>query len=96
MASILITAGRYDDAIAAARRALKANAIHVSSHRALVLAQSLSGRIDDAKQTLQQIYGLDPKFTVERFARNFPGRERVPDFLAKLLEALRVVGVPER
>ena len=96
MASILISNGRYDDAIAAARRALKANAIHLSSHRALALAQSLSGRIDDAKQTLQQFHGLDPKFTVERFVRNYPSRERVPDYLAKLVEALRAAGVPER
>jgi TolB-like protein/Tfp pilus assembly protein PilF len=95
MASILISTGRYDDAIAAARRALKANAIHLSSHRALALAQSLSGRIDDAKQTLRQIYVLDPKFTVERFARNYPSRERVPEYLAKLVEALREAGVPE-
>jgi len=96
MASILISTGRYDDAIAAARRALRANAIHPSSYRALALAQSLSGRIDDAKQTLQQMHGLDPKFTVERFARNYPSRERVPDYLAKLVEALRVAGVRER
>lgn len=96
MSSISISAERYEDAIAAAQKALRANAIHLSTYRALALAQSLSGRIDEARQTLQKMRSLDPKFTLERFARNYPGRERVPAYLAKLLEALRVAGVPER
>lgn len=95
MASIAISAGHYDDAIAAAQRALKANAIHLSTYRALALAQSLSGRIDEAKQTLQRMHALDPKFTIERFARNYPSRDRVPEYLAKLVDALRTAGVRE-
>lgn len=96
LASISISAGRYDEAIAAARRALKANAIHLSTYRALALAQSLSGRTDDARQTLQRMYALDPGFTIERFAANYPSRDRVPEYLAKLVEALRAAGVRER
>lgn len=96
MASITISAGRYDEAIAVARRALKANAIHLSTYRALVLAQSLAGRLEDARRTLEKLYSLDPKFTIEQFARNYPSRERVPDYLAKLVEALRAAGVRER
>jgi adenylate cyclase len=95
MASIAISAGKYDDAIASARRAIKANAIHTSSYRALALAQSLSGRIDDAKMTLQRLHALDPGFTVERFARNYPSRERVPEYLAMLVNAFRAAGVRE-
>jgi len=96
MASIAVSAGRYDDAIASARRAIKANVIHTSSYRALALAQSLSGRVDDAKQTARRIQALDPNFTIERFARNYPSRDRVPDYLAKLVQAFRAAGVPER
>ncbi|MEO8145566.1 MAG: tetratricopeptide repeat protein [Betaproteobacteria bacterium] len=95
MASIAISAGRYDDAIVSARRAIRANAIHTSSYRALALAQSLSGRIDEAKMTLQRLHALDPGFTVERFARNYPSRDRVPDYLAMLANAFRAVGVRE-
>ena len=96
IASIAISAGRYEDAITSARRAIKSNAIHTSSYRALALAQSLSGRIDDAKQTLERMRAFDPNFTVERFARNYPSRDRVPDYLAKLVDALRIAGVRER
>lgn len=96
MASIAISAGRYDHAIAAGQRALKANAIHLSTYRALALAQSLSGRIDDAKRTLQKMHGLDPAFTIERFARNYPSRDRVPEYLARLVDALRIAGVREQ
>jgi len=95
LSSILISAGRYDEAITAARRALKANAIHPSTYRALAIAQSLSGRVDEARLTLQRMQGLDSTFTIERFARNYPSRDRVPEYLEKLVEALRVAGVRE-
>lgn len=93
-ASGLIAAGRYDESIQAAQRSLRHNRMHTSTYRALAIAQSLSGRTEQAGQTVKDLLALDPQFTVARFERRFPGREQAPDYTRKLAEALRAAGVP--
>jgi adenylate cyclase len=66
-ASAALTAGEMDLAIDAARRSLRLNASHVSTHRVLAIALSLSGRIDEARPVVRRILELEPALTVEGF-----------------------------
>ncbi|MDR6854005.1 hypothetical protein [Variovorax guangxiensis] len=37
----------------------------------------------------------DPQFSIARFERSYPSRERVPAYLARLKDALRAAGAKE-
>jgi len=93
-ASAAISAQRYDDAIDLAKRSLKANRTHLSTYRALAIAQSLSGDIDAAGKTLEELLTLEPGFTVTRFLERYPGRDRVPEYARFLADALERAGLP--
>jgi adenylate cyclase len=93
-ASAAITAGRHDEAIELAQASLRFNRVHLSTYRALAIAQQLSGRHDEAALTVQQLLHHEPGFTVGRFLDRFPGRERAPDFARRLADALAGAGLP--
>lgn len=95
MASIAISAGEYETAIGFAKDSLRVNATHLSSHRALILAQSLGGHLDEARKNMALLAARDPQFSIERFERGYPSRERVPRYLEQLKDALRAAGAPE-
>ena len=93
-ASASITAGNYSRAIELAKRSLKANRMHTSTYRALAIAQSLAGEIDDAKGTVLQLLSVDKTFTVSKFLERYPGRNYNEPFAQKLAKALSDAGVP--
>ncbi|MGL4576420.1 MAG: adenylate/guanylate cyclase domain-containing protein [Burkholderiaceae bacterium] len=93
-ASAAISAGRYDRAIELANRSLMANLGHTSTYRALAIAQSLSGRVSEARATIQTLLTLEPGFTVRAFEERYPGRAYVPEYTALLANSLRVAGLP--
>ena len=95
MASIAISAQRYEDAIGFAQQSLRLNAAHLSSYRALTIAQSLGGHVDAARDTMAVLLQRDPQFTVSRFEQGYPSRERVPAYLERLKDALRAAGASE-
>jgi tetratricopeptide (TPR) repeat protein len=95
MASIAISAGQYESAIDFAQQSLRINAAHLSTYRSLTIAQSLAGQQDAARATLALMLQRDPQFTVARFARGYPARDRVPAYLEKLKDALRAAGAKE-
>ena len=74
MASIAISAERYDLAISHAEQSLRVNASHLSSYRSLIIAQSLAGRPDAAHRSLARLMLRDPQFSVSRFAQGYPSR----------------------
>lgn len=93
-ASAAIAAGRYDEAVDLAQASLRANRVHLSTYRALAMAQSLSGRVGEARRTIEQLLHFEPNFTVARFAERFPGRDRAPEFTRLLADALERAGLP--
>ena len=95
MASIAISAGKYEAAINFAQKSLRVNAGHLSSYRSLVIAQALAGQVDAAHHTLALLMQRDPQFTVSRFEQAYPSRERVPAYLEQLKDALRAAGARE-
>jgi adenylate cyclase len=73
LASAALTARNWDRAISAARQSLLQNQEHVSTFRVLTIAQAMSGRLDDAKQSLKQLLRLEPGLTVAAFVARSPG-----------------------
>jgi len=93
-ASAAISAERYDDAIELAKRSLKCNRMHLSTYRALAIAQALAGQTAEAQETIRQVLVLEPGFTCERFRERFPGRDRAPEYTRFLVDALERAGLP--
>lgn len=92
--SSAIAAGRYAEAIDLATRSLRANRLHLSTYRALAIAQSLAGQHEEARRTVDELQCHEPGFSVERFMQRFPGRELAPDYTRFLAEALAAAGLP--
>jgi TolB-like protein/class 3 adenylate cyclase/Flp pilus assembly protein TadD len=66
-------AGRYDDAIALARRSLRENRMYASTHRLLVISLALAGHLDEAKRAAADLLALEPGLTVCGFRERYPG-----------------------
>lgn len=71
-ASAAVAAGRYERAIELAQRSLRLNRTHTSTYRALAIAQSLAGHVDEARGTVQELLKLEPSFSVSEFVRRSP------------------------
>jgi DNA-binding winged helix-turn-helix (wHTH) protein/TolB-like protein len=92
MASAALSAQQFDQAISAAREALKLNREHLSTHRVLAIALAMSRRMDEARSSVAQLLRLDPQMTVARFLARSPGQR---SGLAETFgQALRDAGVP--
>ncbi len=91
-ATAAASAGQFDRAIELAKRSVKANRRHASTFRVLAIAQSLNGRMDDARETVAQLLVLEPQFTVQRFLERSPGADY--DVGRRFAEALRAAGLP--
>ncbi len=92
-ATAAIAAGRYDQAIEAAKQSLRANRTHLSTWRALVLAQSLGGRLEDARRDAQELLKLSPGMTVSGWLAHSP-TARFP-VGRQLADAMLAAGIPE-
>lgn len=91
-ATAALGAEDYDEAIRLAQRSVQANAAHISTYRALAIAQSLSGRLEDARQTVQKLMQAQPDLTASGYRAQHPtGFGGVGSMWA---EALRNAGVP--
>jgi TolB-like protein/class 3 adenylate cyclase/tetratricopeptide (TPR) repeat protein len=87
------SAGRYERAIELAQRSLRANRVHPSTLRALAIAQSQLGRMDDARKTVSELLKLDPALTVRRYLETNPSGAY--DTGKVWSEALRRAGLPD-
>ena len=83
---------RYERSIELARRSLRENCLHTPTLRTLAVAQVLSGRLDDARDTVSRVRELEPGLTVGAFRARYPGRDS-PQF-EKFAAALRAAGLP--
>lgn len=92
MSSAALAAGQYERAISSARASLVLNADHVSTHRVLAIALSLSGRLDEARVAVDRILELEPGCTVESFVALSPGAGS--GLAQKFAAALECAGLP--
>jgi adenylate cyclase len=87
-----LSACNYDDVIALAKRSLKGNRTHTSTWRSLAIAQAESGRLEDARRTVQELLKLDPDFTIARYRNWTPSIDF--DTGRRWADALARAGVP--
>jgi adenylate cyclase len=85
LAAAHCVAGRSDEAIAAARRAIQVNPRFPQSHVWLILALAQAGRGDEAKIAAQRLIEVEPSFTVSGFSSLAPeaGRQMVTAALSR-------------
>ncbi len=87
-----LAAGKYADAAESARSSLRQNAMHLASHRLLVIALSLRGSPGEARAAAKQLTALAPNFRVSEYAARYPGRNH--SHAATYVEALLDAGIP--
>jgi adenylate cyclase len=92
-ATAAASAGRYDRAIELGKRSLRSNRTHTSTYRAIAIAQAMSGRTDDARETVRSLLGLEPGFCLASFVARSPTSRFAHG--QRIVDALRRAGVPE-
>jgi TolB-like protein len=86
-------AGRYEEALAWAQKALHEQPNYPAANRILAASHALAGRLEEARQAVNRLLELDPTRRVSNLSEVMPLRR--PDDLAKFAEALRKAGLPE-
>jgi adenylate cyclase len=86
-------AGRYDEAISWAEKALRERPNYLAAIRELAAANALAGRLPEAQRAMAQLRQIDPTRRVATVKDWVPLRR--PDDLARLQEGLRKAGLPD-
>jgi adenylate cyclase len=84
--------GRYDEAVAAGRKAVQSSPGFVWCHAALAGSLAKAGRLEEAKSAAVRALELQPGFSC---SRQFTAFNSSPPLAASLGEALRAAGLPE-
>jgi adenylate cyclase len=83
---------RYDRAIELSSLSLRENRLHTPSLRTLAAAQVLSGRLDEARQTMSRLREMEPALTGSALRARYPGRDTPQG--ERFIEALLSAGLP--
>jgi TolB-like protein/CRP-like cAMP-binding protein/Flp pilus assembly protein TadD len=80
---------RYERAIELSTRSLRENRLHTPTLRTLSAALVLSGRLDEARETMSRLRELEPGLTAGALRARYPGREspQAERFIGALLAA---------
>jgi len=87
------SAGQFERAIELATHSMRANRVHPSTLRALAIAQSQLGRMEDARATVAQLMKLEPDLTIRGYLEQNPSGAYETGKIWS--DALRRAGVPE-
>jgi TolB-like protein/Tfp pilus assembly protein PilF len=85
-------AGQFDEAYAAARRAVEAHPTFSVPHVLLAVALCKLGRMDQARQEAERVLALDSTFTMRRFSVTVG---YIPDVFARFAAAWSELEMPE-
>lgn len=85
--------GRYEEALAAAQRAVEESPNFGSGHRLMVIALGYLRRNDEAKLAAQRLLELAPEFTVSRYMSVSPFKDA--EFRKKGAEIYLAAGLPK-
>lgn len=88
----LLLAGRHEEAVRWAERAIREAADLGYAHRVRVAALALTGRVDAATAAARTLLEIEPGFTVAGFLKRLPIRDTPASRL--LAEGLRSAGLP--
>ena len=85
-------ADRFDQAVTVIRQALQQRPDIMVAHRLLCASLARAGRIDDAKEAMLALRGLQPDITTTWVEGIVPYTDKV---MPRYLEGLRKAGIPE-
>jgi adenylate cyclase len=91
MAVALIELGRFEEAVATAKRALRQNQTYSVTYRCLAAALAQLGRQAEAGEAAARLLELHPGFRISEWTRRVPGQIKSKAFV----EGLRLAGLPE-
>ena len=83
---------RYERAIELSTRSLRENRLHTPTLRTLAAAQVLSGRLNEARETVHRLRELEPGLTVAALRARYPGRDSPQ--ASRFTDALLAAGLP--
>ena len=84
-------AGMYEEAIAALKKTLRVSPDNLFAHTRLAAAYSLSGREQEARAEAGEILRINPKLSLQHFAKTMPYRNKADKEL--IIGALRKAGL---
>jgi adenylate cyclase len=84
-------AGRYEQAIAACQEAIRRQSNNVFARLILASTYIVMGREEEARAEATEVLRIDPKFSIERFAKVRPHID--PDNTARFADSLRKAGL---
>jgi TolB-like protein len=93
MAQAHLFAGRYDEALSWAEKAVRAKPSSHAALRIFTASSALAGRLGDARKALARLLAIDPTFRVSDLSGLTPLRR--PEDAARYAEGLRKAGVPD-
>jgi len=82
--------GQYDEAITWGKKAVLQNPNDFIAQTILTEIYSLSGRYEEARTQFAEVLRIQPKFTLEKWAKRTKGANR-----EKIIDCLRKAGLPE-
>ena len=86
-----LNTGRYEEAVATYKKLLERLPTNLMGHIGLTATYSMMGREFEARAQAAELLKIDPKFSVERFAKTLPYKKQVD--VDRIVEALRKVGL---
>jgi len=86
--------GRCEEAIAACKKAVHGRPNDMLAHIPLTVAYSMCGREEEARTTATEILRIDPKFSVEHFAKILKFKNQADK--ERYIGALRKAGLPDK
>ena len=89
--SALYNAGRHDEAVTAARKALVLSPNNIFAHLSLAVSHILAGRDEEARAAAAEVLRIQPNFSVDSMARMLPYKD--PADVSRIVKALRGAGL---
>jgi adenylate cyclase len=83
--------GQYQEAITQFKRALSVAPNNIMAHLGLAATYSLSGRDEEARAEAEEVLRLNPKFSLESYAKTLPPKNQART--DRFIEALRKAGL---
>jgi adenylate cyclase len=91
MANAYRMMGQYEEAISICKRIIQKQPDQLYGHIHLAAAYMDSGREEEARAEAAEILGIDPKFSLENFAKATPRKDQAE--LSRMVELLRKAGL---